>query len=293
MARKKNSRNSISQTSGEIIQVARHDGDQVSIRIHCPLIAKKAQPGHFVHVKCSESLEMRRPMSIMRAAEKNGWIEILFRVTGIGTKALSEQQKGDHLDILGPIGQPFRLKGYLKHLILIGGGVGIPPLLFLAEHLKKSNENITVIVLMGSETPFPFKISPSKIYVNSMPAEAIAGIPLLESMGTASRLATKQGFQGCYDGHVTELAKEYLNNLSIAKENVEIFACGPTPMLIEAQQLAEKYCERSQVSVEEYMACAIGGCAGCTVRVQTEAGLAMKRVCVDGPVFDGAEVILS
>jgi len=229
----------------------------------------------------------------MRASVKSGWIEILFRVTGIGTKALSENKKGDRLDILGPIGQPFRLKSYLKHLILIGGGVGIPPLLFLAEHLKKCTENITVVVLMGSETPFPFKISPSKIYMDSMPGEAIAGIPLVESMGIASRLATKHGFPGCYDGHVTELAKEYLNNLSIAKGNVEIFACGPTPMLIEVQKLAGKYSKRSQVSVEEYMACGIGGCAGCTVRVQTETGLQMKRVCVDGPVFNGADVILS
>ena len=145
---------------------------------------------------------------------------------------------------------------------------------------------------MGSEVPFPFKLKPSKIYISSKLGQAIAGIPFLEDIGVASRLASNQGFAGCYPGHVTNLAKEYLQDLSYDKEKVEIFSCGPTPMLIESQKVAKLYAHRSQISVEENMACAVGGCAGCTIAIDSEAGISMKRVCVDGPVFDGANAIL-
>ena len=286
-------RNTITEVEGKVLQFTQHEGSQVSLRIHCPSIAERSKPGQFIHVRCSQWLEMRRPMSLMKASPKEGWIDILFKITGVGTKALSQTKPGDSLKVLGPIGTPFRLKNYRKHVVLIGGGVGIPPLLFLAEHLKKSTKGLSIIVFMGSEVNFPFKVRPSKIYMSTLRGEAIAGIPLLEDLGIPSRLASNQGFPGCYRGHVTDLAKEYFENLSEERENIEIFACGPEVMLIETQKIAETFAKRSQISVEESMACAIGGCAGCTIPVQTKSGLAMKRVCVDGPVFDGAEVILS
>ncbi len=283
--------NTIVETQGKVIGLNEHDGGQISMRIHCPKIVEKAHPGQFIHIRCSNWLPMRRPMSIMRASKLSGWLEILFKKTGTGTKALSLCKLEESLKILGPIGNPFRLNNYLRHVILIGGGVGIPPLLFLAEHIKKLNHDSSIIVFMGSEVPFPFKLTPSKIYIDPELGQAIAGIPFLEDLGVPSRLASNQGFAGCYLGHVTNLASEYLQKLDCEKEEIEIFACGPNPMLMEAQKVAKAYAHRSQISVEENMACAVGGCAGCTIAIQSESEITMKRVCVDGPVFDGASVI--
>ena len=100
-----------------------------------------------------------------------------------------------------------------------------------------------------------------------------------------------QDFEGVYKGYVTDLAKKYLDTLS--KEDlsqVEVYSCGPQPMLEAVAKLARDYNLPCQVSLEEYMACAVGGCAGCVVEVQTDDGPAMKRVCVDGPVFDAQTV---
>ena len=106
-----------------------------------------------------------------------------------------------------------------------------------------------------------------------------------------SRLASRSGFPGCYDGFVTGLADAWLGSLDAAtRDQVEVFACGPTPMLAATARVARKYALPCQVSLEEFMACAVGGCAGCAVQVETDAGPAMKRVCVDGPVFDAYAV---
>ena len=116
-------------------------------------------------------------------------------------------------------------------------------------------------------------------------------MPLLEEWGVPSRLASCADFPGCFSGFVTELADAWLGSLSATElAEVEIFSCGPTPMLKASAQLARRYRLPCQVSLEEFMACAVGGCAGCTVEVRTPQGPAMKRVCVDGPVFDAYTV---
>jgi dihydroorotate dehydrogenase electron transfer subunit len=116
-------------------------------------------------------------------------------------------------------------------------------------------------------------------------------MPLLEDWGLPSRLASLAGYPGCFVGYVTELAAHWLASLERgALEEVAIFACGPTPMLRAAAHVARRFAVPCQISLEEFMACAVGGCAGCAVRVATERGVAMKRVCVDGPVFDANTV---
>jgi dihydroorotate dehydrogenase electron transfer subunit len=116
-------------------------------------------------------------------------------------------------------------------------------------------------------------------------------MPLLDGWGVPSRLASKAGFPGCFDGFVTQLADQWLDTLDPAsKAQVEVFSCGPTPMLEAMAKVAAKHDVPCQVSLEEFMACAVGGCAGCTVKVLTPDGPAMKRVCVDGPVFDSRAV---
>jgi dihydroorotate dehydrogenase electron transfer subunit len=285
-------RGSIYLEEGRIVSQDSWPGEQFVLRISAPRCAARALPGSFVHLTCDPDVPMRRPLSIQRANGKEGWIEILYKIVGPGLRALSRRRAGDAISVLGPIGQPFRPDPQRPRALLIGGGVGIPPMIFLAEWmLEQTGRPWRPLVLMGSEIPFPFKARPSTIIVPGIPAGAIASMPLLDGWGVPSRLASKADFAGCYDGFVTQLADEWLGTLAAsAKAEVEIFSCGPTPMLEAVARVAASHQVPCQVSLEEFMACAVGGCAGCTVKVMTADGPAMKRVCVDGPVFDSRAI---
>jgi dihydroorotate dehydrogenase electron transfer subunit len=290
---KSSNRGTIFLEDARVIQHTAYDGNQYVLRIESPKCAAQAQPGSFVHLTCDPAIAMRRPLSIMRADAQAGWIEVLYKVVGAGLHALTARKSGDTLSTLGPIGRPFTPNPGRPRPLLIGGGVGIPPMVFLSERLRaRTDADWKPLVLMGSEIPFPFRARPSSIVVAGMPAASIACMPILEEWGVASRLASRAGFPGCYAGFVTELATEWLGSLGPEQlAQVEIFACGPTPMLEATTQVARRFGVPCQVSLEEFMACAVGGCAGCTVLVRPPDGpAAMKRVCVDGPVFDAYTV---
>mgnify|MGYP003950285563 FL=1 len=285
-------RNTLYVEQAELISQDAYENEQYHMILKAPETSAHARPGHFVHMQCDESIFMRRPMSIMRSPAKNKTIEILYKVHGEGTDALSSKKIGDKIDLIGPIGRPFKMKDYKKRPLLIGGGVGIPPMIFLAEHIKNTTKNLNPLVLMGSEIPFPFKNQPSKIIINEMPTDVTASMTLLEDWKIASRLTSLKNYAGCFGGYVTELADIWLEKLDPdQREEIEIFSCGPTQMLKAVSKLAKKYNLSCQVSLEEYMACAVGGCAGCTVLIKTENGNEMKRVCVDGPVFEAETVV--
>ncbi len=285
-------RGSICLEDAQVISQESWPGEQFVLRLSAPTCAARALPGSFVHLTCDPDVPMRRPLSIQRANAKEGWFEILYKIVGPGLRALSRRRAGDVISVLGPIGQPFRPDPQRPRSLLIGGGVGIPPMIFLSEWmLEQPGKPWQPLVLMGSEIPFPFRTRPSTILVSGIPAGAIAAMPLLDGWGVPSRLATRAGYPGCYDGYVTQLADEWLGALDAgARSEVEIFSCGPTPMLEAVANVAVKHQVPCQVSLEEFMACAVGGCAGCTVKVATPDGPAMKRVCVDGPVFDSRAV---
>ncbi len=285
-------RGTIFLEEGRVLDQREFDGDQFVIRVEAPKCAARAEPGSFAHVACDSSIPMRRPLSIMRADPRAGWIEMLYKVLGGGLHALGARKAGDTVSILGPIGKGFTPHPERPRTLLIGGGVGIPPMVFLADRLRERHDAAwKPLVLMGSEIPFPFRARPSQILVAGMPAGTIACMPMLDEWGIASRLASRADFPGCFDGFVTELADAWLASLGPAElAEVEIFSCGPTIMMDATAKLARRYGVPCQVSLEEFMACAVGGCAGCTVLVQTPEGPAMKRVCVDGPVFDAYTV---
>lgn len=279
-------RNTIYVEQAEVLIHEHHAADQHTMRLAAPHCAAHAQPGSFIHLQCAPALPMRRPFSIMRADPDAGWIDILYKVVGAGTRVLATRQVGESLSLLGPIGRPFQAHPDRPRTLLIGGGVGIPPMVFLAERLRAADEAYHPFVIMGSEIPFPFKPRPSAILTPDLPPATVAAMPLLDDWGIVSRLASLQGFPGCFEGYVTDLARLWLASLSAQQRaEVEVFACGPQAMLRACAELAQEFELPCQVSLEEYMACAVGGCAGCIVRVQTPDGPAMKRVCVDGPVF--------
>ena len=285
-------RGTIFVEDAELLAQQEFPGRQFVIRLHAPKCAAAATPGSFAHLTCDPLLPMRRPLSIMRTDPTAGWIEILYKIVGPGLEALSKRPLGATLSVMGPIGQGFKPSPQRPKTLLVGGGVGIPPMVFLAESLKERDDAAwQPLVLMGSEIPFPFHTRPSTILLPGVPDGVIACMPLLDGWGVPSRLASLAGFPGCFDGYVTDLATAWLSSLdSSALAQVELFACGPTPMLQATAKVARRFGVPAQVSLEEFMACAVGGCAGCAVPVVTESGLAMKRVCVDGPVFDANAV---
>lgn len=280
-------RDTIFLEQAEVLSHQAFDGEQYILRVQAPECARHALPGSFVHIQCHPLRPMRRPLSIMRVSATQGWVDFLYKVVGEGTQLLSQAVVGNSLSILGPIGQGFNLHQDRPLRLLIGGGVGIPPMVFLAEQIQQQKQQSQSVVIMGSEVPFPFKSQPSNIVVPGIPAEVTACMPLLDEWGVASRLCSTHDYAGCYQGYVTGLARHWIEAIEPTQhKQIEIFSCGPEPMLKAVAELAAEFKIACQVSLEEFMACAVGGCAGCVVEVKTEQGPAMKRVCVDGPVFD-------
>ena len=282
-------RNSIFIEDAEILSHQALSGQQHILRVQAPKIAARAQAGCFAHLNCDPQLPLRRPMSVMRVDPTSGWVEFLYKNVGKGSALLAEKVAGQTLSIMGPIGQGFSLNPARPLALLLGGGVGIPPMVFLADQIRSSQQHYQPLILMGSEVPFPFTPRPSQIMVPGIPDGVIGCMPLMEDWGLASRLASLQGWPGCFDGYITDLARAWLESLVEEDLNrVSVFSCGPGPMLRASAQLAADFKLPCQVSLEEHMACATGGCAGCTILINTEHGPAMRRACVDGPVFESS-----
>lgn len=275
--------------SGEVVTVDQYPGEQVIMRIRAPKCSAAAKPGSFVHVSCDDALPMRRPLSIMRVVDDQ--IDVLFKTLGDGLRLLALKRPGDEVGLLGPIGQAFKLDPAKPNCLLIGGGVGIPPMVFVADVLRMKN-SYKPLAILGSEIPFPFDLQTSNFATPWADAAVTSGMPLLEEWGIPSRLCSLSDFAGTHRGYVTELAEQWLQSLDKAeREKTQIYTCGPTPMLKAVAELAAKYDVSCQVSLEEFMACAVGGCAGCAVEITTPDGPTMQRVCVDGPVFDATTVV--
>ena len=275
--------------SGILLGIEEFAGEQFIMRIRAPHSAANAKPGNFVHISCDESLPMRRPLSIMRVVDDG--IDVLYKIAGHGLRLLANHEPGDKISILGPIGLPFQPNPARRRCLLLGGGVGIPPMVFLADVLRR-DPDWQALAILGSEIPFPFALRTSSIATPWAGTGVDNTMPLLEDWGVPSRLTSMANFPGCYRGYVTDLAERWLQSVDDAElDSIQLFACGPTPMLKAVAALAAKYSLPCQVSLEEFMACAVGGCAGCAVEITTPEGKAMKRVCVDGPVFEADTVV--
>jgi dihydroorotate dehydrogenase electron transfer subunit len=281
------SRNTIFVEDALVLSHESFEGEQFILRVMAPKCAAHAVAGQFAHLQCDPQRPMRRPISIMRVSAREGWVDFLYKRLGEGTALLANRKPGESISMFGPIGKPFSVQR--TRPVLIGGGVGMPPMIFLAEELK--NQGVKPFVILGSEVPFPFAPRPSQLMLEGLPAEVIACMPLLDDWGIPSRLASQQEFAGCHKGYVTDLARSWLETLAEDElAEVSLHACGPHPMLEAVVRLAREFGLPVEVSLEEFMACAVGGCAGCVVEVEEETGPEMRRVCVDGPVFDGYRV---
>jgi len=260
-------RNTIYVEDAELIEHLAYPSEQFVMRIHAPKCAKHARPGSFVHVRCDEENLMRRPFSIMRVNAEDGWIEVLYKIVGTGTRILSETMSGD--------------KAQRLH-----------ERFYTAETWHETMDNaLQPVAFFGSEIPFPFLLQKSELALNAGAPSVTTSLSLLDEWQIPSRLASMAGFSGCHTGFVTDLARQWLKPLHAEKlSKTTIYACGPEPMLRATAELAREFAIPSLLCLEEFMACGVGGCAGCAVRIATDNGPAMRRVCVDGPVFAGESV---
>lgn len=283
-------RGSLFDEAAEVLEQHAFPGRQFILRVRAPKAAARAKPGSFAHLRCGPPVLLRRPLSVMRADAREGWLEFLYKPLGPGLTALAERRAGDRIECLAPIGNSFALDPDRPRVLALGGGVGIPPMIFLAETLR-ANPRFQLSVLMGSEVPFPFETCVSSLDAGTLPAAATHGLALLEQWGIPSRLASNARLPGTYAGFVSALAEHGLAALGVdGLRSTQLVACGPEHMLRATAALARHFDVPCQLALEEYMACGVGGCAGCTVLVQTADGPAMKRVCVDGPVFDARSI---
>ncbi|NNF66751.1 MAG: dihydroorotate dehydrogenase electron transfer subunit, partial [Gammaproteobacteria bacterium] len=150
-------RNTIFVEDGVVMEQREYPGRQFILRLQAPKCAQAAQPGNFAHLTCDPAVPMRRPLSIMRASPTDGWVDFLYKIVGDGLRHLATRREGDTLSLMGPIGQPFVAHEDRPRTVLIGGGVGIPPMVFLSEWLKNQKSSWQPMVFMGSEIPFPFR----------------------------------------------------------------------------------------------------------------------------------------
>ena len=243
--------------------------DYCKMAICAPRIAREAHPGQFVHLRCSDGIEplLRRPFSFHRL--NGGSFEILYKVIGQGTNLLAKKRKGDKIDILGPLGNGFDIQRTneptnQRTTILVAGGMGVAPLVALAEKLARRTKPT---VLIGAKTK-----------------KEILCAKEFKKLGAKVQLATDDGSLG-YKGIVTDLLKKILLS-TIDYKLSTIYACGPKPMLKEVVRIGQRLRISTYGSLEQNMACGLGACLGCAVETKT----GYKRVCKDGPVFNLQEI---
>lgn len=230
--------------------------------ILCPEMAEAASAGQFVNIKV-DGFMLRRPISICGIDKEKGTLRIVFEVRGKGTKALSQLAEGQLVDLIAPLGgNGFKFNGY-KKAIIIGGGIGNPPMLPIAEYFGNNSK-----VISG------FRNSSAVILQEDF-----------SKTGAETILCTDDGSAG-RKGFVTDALTE-----EIVKEKPDvIYACGPAVMLRKIVEIAKANGIKSQVSLEERMGCGIGACLVCVCRTIRDGEEFYSHVCKDGPVFDGEEV---
>lgn len=232
------------------------------ICVEAPDIVATAKAGQFLTIRCGERLILRRPLSIHQLTDSK-YLYLLFKIVGKGTKWLSQRLKGEKLDLIGPLGNGFSIEPASKKLLLSAGGIGIAPLVLLAQ--KALGEGRTVKLLLGTRTKdglYPQKHLPD---------------------GVETIIATEDGSEG-ERGKVTDILPRYVDWAD------QIYACGPIAMYKTISDLNKKWQIKKpvQVSLEVRMGCGIGACFGCSIKTKN----GMKQVCRDGPVFKLDEVIL-
>jgi len=235
--------------------------------IEAPNIAGSVLPGQFITVRCGD-YTLRRPFSIHQVSSRE--IAILFKITGRGTLWLSQRQKHDRIDILGPLGKGFSIQSSAQNLLLVAGGIGIAPLAFLMQYASSRHQ---MTLIHGA-------ITAAQLYIERCQPTAI------NYQGVEFIPVTEDGSAG-KKGMATDMLPDFLDRAD------QVYACGPVDMYKTMAEMPQRAGQsnlklrKCQVSLEVRMGCGFGACYGCTIN--TEKGL--KQVCSDGPVFELGDII--
>jgi len=272
------------------------------LELSAPQIAVAAVPGQFVHIRLRPGQPLlRRPFSICDVGTNvGGSVTILYGVRGVGTSLLSSVRPGDRLDVMGPLGKGFtlpesqslsqsQLKSQLQshpqqqssrspHALLIGGGLGIAPLVFLARTLAHNGHRATVFY--GVKTACEMQAALLRLQASQEGSIQVFTTTLDGSAG--------------HTGFVTDLLTAESSSSEIADIDF-IYTCGPEPMMVVVEQFAASHRIPGEMSLETALACGVGACLGCARRLKTDPGASpvYAKVCKDGPVFSFGQVELN
>ncbi len=258
--------------NGEIISNEKYNDNLFKIGVFSPYICKEAQLGQFVNVKCANPGTMdpllRRPFGIFDIEKKFNVFSMLYRVRGKGTRFLSGLKKGDVLDFIGPLGNGIDLSAAKDSILLIGGGIGIAPLYLLAKEASRMKKNIFFAAGFKNKDYFMWEEDLIELKINYA-------------------IFTEDGTWG-----EKGLVSDYIwNNLKSFKD-YDVYCCGPRDMLKALKRNYMGTGNKVTALLEEMMACGVGVCNGCVVKVKKgKRGFSYKKVCKDGPAFDLREVI--
>ena len=268
------------KVAGEVLSHKKYGDQYHSLTIVAPEIGEKVRPGQFINIRCGQdrSFILRRPFSVYRVHKRGGWsstIEIVFDIRGPGTKYLSQLRTHSSIDVIGPVGRGFLLPKRRAHCLLIGGGIGAAPLFFLADELR--NEGHRVDVILGARS--------ARYLLNAIEVRRLASV---------YHITTEDGSMG-EQGRVTDVLEDTLEKC----DTEIVYTCGPHPMLAAISSVCSARKLPVQVAVEELMACGYGVCMTCVMPVKnkkrnkdgTEDEILYARSCVEGPVFNGTNVI--
>ena len=253
----------------QVLAVSRVGTDIFSLLLQTRSIAAEAVPGQFVSVYCNDASRLLpRPISICGADPDSGELRLVFRIAGRGTEEFSRLRAGDRVDITGPLGNGFPLTAAAgRRVLLIGGGIGIPPMLQLADTLVELEDAADVTAVLGYRNAETF---------------------LAEEFPCRCAVASEDGSVGTKGTVLDAIRGERL-------EADVIYACGPTPMLRALARYAQENGIECWLSLEEKMACGIGACLSCVCRsaeTDPHSQVRNKRVCTEGPVFLSTEIEL-
>ena len=254
----------------EVVRTESLGRDNFRLTVMAPQIAEDARPGQFVMVQTAPGQDplLRRPFSIHQVSG-NGTVQILFKVVGRGTRLLAETKKGNLLSIFGPLGKGFNLLDQQQNICMIGGGMGIAPLLFLGKWLLRSGFSGKLIALLGARNADE---------INPLKEDFI-------HLGINPVVATDDGTAG-HHGLVTALMLKQMD----PGENWQVLTCGPYPMMRGVVDICRGMNWPCQVSMETMMACGMGACLGCAIAKPNDLN-SYQHVCKDGPVFEMSEIV--
>lgn len=252
--------------SCRVIEQAALAPDYYLLKLEAPELARNSYPGQFAMLRCSEGYDpfLRRPLGIHQVDRKKGQVLFLYQVRGKGTEWLAKRCQNDKLSLLGPLGRGFGCSDGGGRAMIIGAGVGVAPLLFLASELRAHRWEL--VILMG--------------------ARSKSGILRLDAFMEYGevKIATEDGSCGV-QGTILDLVARELESSSFAK----LFACGPLSVLKGVQVMSREKGIAAELSLDERMACGVGACVGCVCQGHDGSYL---RVCKEGPVFSAEEVVL-